>query len=268
MSFAVLLINYRTARHFSLGQVASRAGISRTYLYHLEQGQRQAPSVRVALALIRALDLHGEERECLVQSFNALTNGYIEPNLDGTSAPDLRQMATQLINNSRVPAVNRDHLWRLLAWNQPAVDLFELSHQMFEHHQHHLIHILFDPTYRCRFPYWEAMVRQRLADYNFFTQHLTSSLDYRALQYSLKRLPDFLRISSTVAIPATPIPAHVFLMRHSRFGIMTLYAATMLFSSRSDMSNIFYLPANEETTQIFRQQGWHPASLCNEQLER
>jgi DNA-binding XRE family transcriptional regulator len=46
--FAALVAHYRQARGLSQGQLARAARLSRTYIYHLETGQRQAPSVSTA----------------------------------------------------------------------------------------------------------------------------------------------------------------------------------------------------------------------------
>ena len=77
-SFADLLTMYRSERNLSQGQLAKAAHLSRTYVYHLEHGLRQAPSARATRAIVRALDLHGEERRLFIQSFADLTGEYLE----------------------------------------------------------------------------------------------------------------------------------------------------------------------------------------------
>src|SRR5579883_538459 len=68
--FGHLLATFRQARGLSQGQLAHAARLSRTYVYHLETGQRQAPSPRVARALVRALELHGADRRLFAQEFS------------------------------------------------------------------------------------------------------------------------------------------------------------------------------------------------------
>jgi transcriptional regulator with XRE-family HTH domain len=54
-SFDALIARYRQRQGMSQGQLAQAARLSRTYIYHLENGQRQNPSPHVARVLARAL---------------------------------------------------------------------------------------------------------------------------------------------------------------------------------------------------------------------
>ncbi|HUY77807.1 MAG TPA: helix-turn-helix domain-containing protein, partial [Ktedonobacterales bacterium] len=50
--FGELVAAFRQRRGLSQGQLARAARLSRTYIYHLETGQRYSPSARVARALV------------------------------------------------------------------------------------------------------------------------------------------------------------------------------------------------------------------------
>ena len=81
--FATLVARFRRARGLSQGQLAKAARLSRTYIYHLETGQRQAPSIRVARAVSRALELHGEDRQKLARAYLNLTGKQMEDEAEG-----------------------------------------------------------------------------------------------------------------------------------------------------------------------------------------
>src|SRR6185437_1044436 len=80
--FGALIAQFRQRRSLSQGQLARAARLSRTYVYHLETGQRVAPSSRVARALMRALDVRGQERLMLAQAYMRLTGEYLDEDTD------------------------------------------------------------------------------------------------------------------------------------------------------------------------------------------
>jgi transcriptional regulator with XRE-family HTH domain len=67
--FAQLITRFRQQRGLSQGQLAQAARLSRTYVYHLENGMRSNPSPRVAGSIARALELQGEERRQLFTAY-------------------------------------------------------------------------------------------------------------------------------------------------------------------------------------------------------
>src|ERR671936_1592463 len=80
--FAHLLEEYRQRAGLSLGQLAQAARLSRTYVYHLERGQRSHPSAHAARALARALELKGAERQTFYRTVEALTGESPEPAIE------------------------------------------------------------------------------------------------------------------------------------------------------------------------------------------
>jgi transcriptional regulator with XRE-family HTH domain len=258
--FASVLTNLRTARHLSQGQLAKAARLSRTYVYHLEHRLREAPSPRAARAIARALDLHGDERRLFAQVFADLTGQLLEDEVDETAFLDLKHLSALLVENTSFPAHCLDRQWRLIAWNQPSLDLFEVSDELLTKHEHHLIRLVYDPVYRRRFMPWEELARRLTADFKFATKGLTFLPEYRELMRVLKRMPDFRRLSETSEAYSVPPPSFVFQMKHSKVGALALRTAISIFSGSTDYSIIVYLPGNQAALDAFRQFGWQRAN--------
>ncbi len=270
--FSQILSELRSVRNLSQGQLARAAHLSRTYVYHLEHGLRQAPSARAARAIIRALDLHGEERRRFIQAFNDLTGDYLDDENDAPALLDLRHLATLLVENTTFPAHSLDRMWNVSAWNQAARDLFEVTDDDMARHDHHLLKLIYDPQYRRRFQPWEELARRLTADFKFSTRGVTFLPEYRDLTRALKRLPDYRRLSMTSETTTAPPPTFLFHMKHSRFGTLTLRTAISIFSGSLDYSIVVYLPGNQQTLVTFQQCSWqqlapgHPTALTDQSI--
>lgn len=254
--FGALVAAFRQRRGLSQGQLAHAARLSRTYIYHLETGQRSAPSVRVARAILRALEIHGDDRRRLAAAFTRLTGLPLEDEAEGADLLDQRELAALLVHNTAFPAHSLDRLWNVSAWNSPAVRLFEMDAESLATHSRNLLAVVFDPAYRSRFRPWETLARRLLADFKYNTRGLTYLPDYRDLWRTLRVLPDFRRIADS-SDPGTSVAASfVFQMRHSQLGPLTLRTAVTVFSGASDYSIVTYLPGNQQTLAIFAANGW------------
>ncbi len=196
--FGALIAYYRQAHGLSQGQLARAARLSRTYVYHIETGQRKAPSAKVARALARALEAHGVERRRLAQAYTRLTGEQMEDEPDQLDLFDQRELAALLVHNTAFPAHSLDRLWQIPAWNDPAADLFELDEAALVSHSQNLLAVVFDPAYRARFRPWETLARRMLADFKHNTRSLTFLPEYRALWRSLRAMPDFTRIANSL----------------------------------------------------------------------
>lgn len=254
--FGALVAEYRRARGLSQGQLARAARLSRTYIYHLESGQRHRPSARVARALLRALELHGEERQRLIQAFTRLTGEYLDEEGESLDLLDQQELAAILVRNSAFPAHSLDRLWQICAWNGPAVELFEIPPESLPGYQQHLLAVVFDPSYRARFRPWEELARRLLADFKYNTRSLTYLPEYRTLWRSLRALPDFRRIADSSDPGTGPAPSFAFQMRHSKLGPLTLRTAVTVFSGASDYSIVTYVPGDQQTLDVFATHGW------------
>jgi transcriptional regulator with XRE-family HTH domain len=255
-NFGQLVSTYRRARGLSQGQLARAARLSRTYIYHLESGQRTAPSTRVARVLLRALELRGDERHRLMQAFTTLTGEYLEDETEGLDLLDQEELAALLVHNTAFPAHSLDRLWGVRAWNEPAVQLFELAPGDLASHHQNLLAVVFDPAYRVRFRPWEELARRLVADFKYNTRSLTYLPEYRTLWRSLRAMPDFKRIADTSDPGIGPAPSFVFQMRHSQLGPLTLRTTVTVFSGASDYSIVTYVPGDQQTLATFTTHGW------------
>lgn len=254
--FGHLIAFYRQQRGLSQGQLARAARLSRTYVYHIETGQRTAPSAKVARALVRALEARGPERRRLAQAFARLTGEQMEDEPEQLDLFDQRELAALLVHNTAFPAHSLDRLWQISAWNRPAAQLFELDEETLVSHSQNLLAVVFDPAYRSRFRPWEALARRMLADFKHNTRSVTYLPEYRALWRSLRAMPDFTRIANSSDATPVTAPSFVFHMRHSRLGALALRTTITVFSGASDYSIVTYVPGDQQTLAIFAAQGW------------
>ena len=259
LPFGELVAAFRVRRGLSQGQLAHAARLSRTYVYHLETGQRSAPSPRVARVLLRALELHGEDRRRLADAFTRLTGQPIEDEAEGLDLLDQGELAALLVRNTAFPAHSLDRLWHVAAWNDPATQLFEIDAPALLDHGANLLSVVFDAQYRTRFRPWEALARRLLADFKHATRSYTYLPEYRALWRSLRALPDFRRISDSAEAGMVAAPSFVFQMRHSRLGTLTLRTSVTVFSGDSSYSMVTYVPGDQQTLDIFAANGWQRA---------
>jgi transcriptional regulator with XRE-family HTH domain len=258
--FGDLVADYRQRRGLSQGQLARAARLSRTYIYHLETGMRSAPSPKVARALARALELHGQERGQFTQAFFDLTGAHMEDAGEGLDLLDQRELAALLVRSSAFPAHSLDRLWHIAAWNAPAKRLFELDEERLVALDQHLLAVVFDPAYRAHFRPWEEMARRLLADFKYNTRSLTYLPEYRDLWRSLRARPDFRRLADASDAGVEPAPSFVFHMRHSHLGTLTLRTTVTVFSGASDYSIVTYVPGDQQTLDIYAANGWQAAS--------
>ena len=109
-TFAHVLEEYRLRAGLSLGQLAQAARLSRTYVYHLERGQRAHPSAHAARALARALELRGAERQTFYHTVEALTGESPEIEEEPDELFDLEHLAELLVANTAYPTHAIDRL--------------------------------------------------------------------------------------------------------------------------------------------------------------
>jgi DNA-binding XRE family transcriptional regulator len=259
-TFHDLLIEYRRRRGMSQGQLAQAALLSRTYVYHLETGQRWHPSAHVARALARALELRGSERRLFFDAFHTLTGELAEDTTEERELLDLNELAALLVHNISYPAHSLDRLWYIRAWNRPAGDLFELQLYGFALSNaapSNLLAIVFDPASRSRFRPWESLARRLLSDFKFNVRAFSYLPEYRALWQQLRKLPDFTRIANSSEPGGIPAPSFVFEMKHSRLGWLTLRTSLTVFSGAPEYPIVSYIPGDQAALAAFQSSGWH-----------
>src|SRR5579859_619015 len=149
--FALLVAQFRQQHGMSQGQLAQATRLSRTYVYHLETGQRINPSPHVVQNIVRALELRHDEREKLYAAYTALTGQFIDSEQVESTLLDLGELASLLVHNTSYPAHSLDRLWFLHSWNDAAIMLFEVWELVAKGDQVHLLSLVFDPQMRRRF---------------------------------------------------------------------------------------------------------------------
>ena len=260
-SFALLLARYRLRAGLSQGQLAQAARLSRTYVYHLERGQRAHPSAEAARSLARALELKGKERQDFYQAVAALTGDYPEVEDEADELLDLARLARLLVANTAYPTHGLDRLWRISCWNNAASSLFEVDPRVYGAQPPHLLAIVFDPAHRTRFRSWEALARRLVADFKWNTATLTHLPEYKALWRALRAMPDFRRIAEVTPAAGLPGPSFVMGVQHSALGPLALRTASTLFSGSHDHYIISYVPGDAPTLSAYRRMGWQVGSL-------
>ncbi len=254
--FAQLLTTFRQQRGMSQGQLAQATRLSRTYVYHLETGQRARPSPQVVQHMVRALELSEKERERLYEAYTALTGQFIADEHSDGELLELGDLAALLVQITSYPAHSLDRLWFLHSWNEAATVLFELEEEAAIGNKYHLFDLVFEPHLRKRFHGWENLVRRLISDFQYNTRTLTHLTEYKTLWKHLRDLPEFRRIAAVTHPHGKPAPSFVFQIQHSQLGLVTLRTATTAFTGNSSYSMVSYVPGNQQTLSIYRKQGW------------
>jgi transcriptional regulator with XRE-family HTH domain len=256
--FAQLMTHLRKLRSMSQGQLAQATQLSRTYIYHLETGQRTNPTPQVIKGIARALDLAPSERESLYEAYTTLTGHLIEEDPADSTLLDLGELASLLVHNTSYPAHALDKLWYLHSWNEAASTLFEVGDELANSERTHLLSLVFDPQLRPHFHGWENLARRLVSDFQYNTRTIRHIPEYKALWRTLREQPEFRRISSIVYPGGKPAPSFVLQVQHSTLGRLTLRTATTVFTGFSSFSMVSYVPGDQQTLHIYRRQGWQP----------
>ncbi|GCE26949.1 hypothetical protein KDA_24330 [Dictyobacter alpinus] len=257
-TFARLVTQYRQRRGISQGQLAQATKLSRTYVYHLETGQRANPSPPVVQNIARVLELSTEDRIQFFEAYRLQTGQFVDADQLESTLLDLGELARLLVNNTSYPAHSLDHLWFLHSWNDAAIQLFETQAMMNRNQHIHLLSLVFDPEMRKRFHGWENLARRLVADFMYNTRTSTHLAEYKALVKVLRDYPEYRRIASSVYTRSKPAPSFVFQIQHSELGRITLRTATTVFTNLSSYSMVSYVPGDQQTLDIYRTHGWQP----------
>ncbi|HLZ58728.1 MAG TPA: helix-turn-helix domain-containing protein [Ktedonosporobacter sp.] len=243
--FAQLLTHFRERRGISNGQLAQAVRLSRTYMYHLETGQRINPSPLVARHIAQVLELKGVDKQRFYRAYTVLTHQCIEDEPFDATSNGIGDLAKLLVQNSLYPAHTLDRLWFLHAWNEAATTLLELPEEANQGEPVHVLSLLFDSQHRKRFYDWEPLARRLVNDFLYSTHTFTYLPEYKRLWKKLLGLPEFLRIAESTYPCNGPTPSLRFRMRHSKLGLLTLRTATMVFTGASSYSMVSYIPDNQ-----------------------
>jgi transcriptional regulator with XRE-family HTH domain len=258
--FAQLVAHFRQQQGMSQGQLAQATRLSRTYVYHLETGQRENPSPHVVQSIARALELQSEDRQQLYTAYTDLTGNMIDTEHFESTLLDLGELARLLVLNTSYPAHALDRLWYLHSWNNAATMLFGIQQRAeysAEHNERaHLLGLVFDPELRRRFHGWENLARRLVSDFLYNTRTITHLPEYKTLWKQLREMPEFKRIASSAYPQGKPAPSFVFQIQHGELGRLTLRTATTVFTGISSYSMVSYVPGDQQTLNTYRRQSW------------
>lgn len=257
--FAQLIAHFRQKRGMSQGQLAQATRLSRTYVYHLESGQRKNPSVHVVRNIARALELRNSERQTLYTAYTTLTGRLIDTEQLESTLLDLGELASLLVYNTTYPAHSLDRLWFLHSWNEAAIKLFDVREEAEERGQEqgiHLLELVFDPRMRRRFHGWENLARRLVSDFLYNTHTITHLPEYKNIWRQLREYPEFKRLSAAAYPRGKPAPSFVFQIQHRELGRLTLRTATTVFTGIYSYSMVSYVPGDQQTLTIYRNQHW------------
>jgi len=255
-SFAGLLTSFRLRAGLSQGHLARAARLSRTYVYHLERGQRAAPSARAARALARALELRGADRRTFYDAVFELTGEAPDGDDEPDELIDLERLSALLVANNAYPTHGLDALWRISCHNDAARRLFEIEEPPFGDERPHLLAVIFHPANRQRFRQWEPLARSLVADFKWNTATLTHLLEYKTVLRQLRALPDFRRIADSTPAAGIPSPSFIMNVQHSELGPLALRIVSTTFSGIRDHHIISYVPGDARTLIAYRQMSW------------
>ena len=254
--FAHLVARFRQQRGLSQGQLAQATRLSRTYVYHLETGQRVNPSPHVVKGIARALELSSADQSHLYEAYTLLTGQMIDHDPAESTPLDLGELASLLVHKTSYPAHSLDRLWFLHSWNEAALVLFEVQGEMVRSKRVHLLELVFDPRSRRHFHGWENLAQRLVSDFLYNTRTVTHLPEYKALWKNLREYPEFRRIAAAAYPHGKPAPSFVFHVQHSQLGRLALRTATTVFTGISSYSMVSYVPGDQQTLAIYQRCGW------------
>jgi transcriptional regulator with XRE-family HTH domain len=239
--FAQLLTHFREQRGISQGQLAQATRMSRTYVYHLEIGQRTNPSPLAARHIAQALELSGADKQRFYSAYTGLTRQYIEDEPCDSTQDNTGNLAKLLVQNNLYPAHTLDRLWFLHAWNEAAATLLEFQEEARQGEPLHMLFLLFDPLRRKRLYGWEPLARRVVSDFLYSTHIFVHLPEYKTLWKQLLGFSEFSHIAEATYPYSCPTPSLRFRMRHSDLGLLTLRTATTVFTGASGYSMVSYI---------------------------
>lgn len=220
-------------------EVAQRANISPTWYTWLEQGRGGAPSADVLDRIARALMLTEVEREHLfLLGLGRPPEARYKKN--DTVTPRLQRVLDAL---DPVPAIIRNAVWDVLAWNKAAL-LFLGDYAALPPDQRNILRRLFlDPHARTTQYDWESVARFVLGSFRVEVARAGAAAEIEPLVDDLRRLsPDFKRMWDENVVQG-PHGEMIKRIRHPVLGPFSFEYSTFAVDGRTDLSMIVYNPA-------------------------
>jgi transcriptional regulator with XRE-family HTH domain len=223
-------------------EVAQRANISSTWYTWLEQGRGGAPSAAVLDRIAHALMLTDLEREHLfLLGLGRPPEARYRKN-DGVT-PRLQRVLDAL-NPS--PAVIRNAIWDVLAWNRAATAMLT-DYGSLPPEQRNILRVIFlDPRARAVQYDWESVARFVLGTFRVEAVRAGAAQAMEPLVEELSRLsPEFKSMWSDNEVRGAHGEA-VKRIRHPVLGPIAFEYSSFAVDGRTDLSMVVYNPATPE----------------------
>lgn len=235
-------LGYPAARRRTPGlrreEVASRAAVSVTWYTWLEQGRGGAPSAEVLDRIARALMLTEVEREHLFL-IGLGRPPEVRRRNGGEVTPRLQRLLDALPIS---PAIVRNALWDVVAWNRAAV-LVLTDYARLPPTERNVLRLMFcDPRVRDAQVDWESVARFVVAAFRADSARLGAPDEVAALVEDLShRSPDFAAMWRI-----NDVQSHgegVKRIRHPIAGIIDFDYSSFAVEGRPDLAMVVYNPA-------------------------
>jgi transcriptional regulator with XRE-family HTH domain len=222
-------------------EVAQRANISPTWYTWLEQGRGGAPSADVLDRISRALMLTDFEREHLFLLGLGRQPEVRYRKSEGVT-PRLQRVLDAL---NPCPAIIRNALWDVLAWNRASTVMLIDYASMPPDQRNILRYFFLDPRARRAQYDWESVARFVLGSFRADTTRAGASADVESLVEDLCRLsPEFRAMWRENEV----IGAHgeaVKHIKHPVLGPLAFEYSAFAVDGRPDLRMVVYNPATE-----------------------
>jgi transcriptional regulator with XRE-family HTH domain len=223
-------------------EVAQRANISATWYTWLEQGRGGAPSAAVLDRIAHALMLTDVEREHL---FLLGLGRPPEARFHKNDGVTLRlQRVLDALNPS--PAVIRNAIWDVLAWNRAATVMLTDYGSLPPEQRNILRFIFLDPRARAAQYDWESVARFVLGTFRVEAVRAGAAQAMEPLVEELSRLsPEFKSMWSHNEVRGAHGEA-IKRIRHPVLGPIAFEYSSFAVDGRTDLSMVIYNPATPE----------------------
>ncbi|HEY3637644.1 MAG TPA: helix-turn-helix transcriptional regulator [Rhizomicrobium sp.] len=223
-------------------EVAQRANISPTWYTWLEQGRGGAPSADVLDRIARALMLTDVEREHLFLLGLGRPPDARYRKADGVT-PRLQRVLDAL---QPTPALIRNALWDVIAWNRGATVMFTDYGALPPEQRNVLRFIFLDPHARAAQYDWESVARFVVGAFRVDAARAGAAADVKPLVDELCRLsPEFKAMWDDNEVQAAHGEA-VKRIRHPVLGEVAFEYSAFAVDGRPDLTMVVYNPATQE----------------------
>lgn len=223
-------------------ELAQLAGISPIWYTKLEQGQPIQVSAQVLESLTQTLQMTSQEREYLYVLAREHLPLPLQHHTSAISAD--RQSMLDALNPN--PALMVNERWDVVGWNRSASQVFT-DYQTLSAWERNLIWLMFTrPEQRARYPNWESLGRQILADFRARSSSSTGETWWVALRDRLMQAsPEFHEWWSRHDIGTGGTQKE---LNHPLVGLLSLQSTTLVLADDPNLRLLLYTPLAQTDT--------------------